>query len=466
MAATTTHAIATLANVARSTTVHHYNNVVDERDCEVVASAYFNMLACALILEHGRSDKICHRDSTPGQDHFTASLLDSWAEDSLLPKSIELQLISLTTGKGKGTDFCYLPEKEQLITGNPNVYELYAKNVYGTNILTAQPAGFIVFPEFANITPDFAHASFLEPMRPEDSGITYAGFVVVKGGTSEKTNDGGRHYFETLDDAPMHGELLAMYETFLSEQTSAAQNDSRSNKKGSRANSLFVSGRRQPYVLSKHFDLDKYNAFRKEYLEMYNDGAPTHNTPAPIHSELRWNSRLLNTGDLVVFDDRVPHRFVCRHPSERGEMVTSTVQHQGEPLVCAELSFMSTDGLSKQQFRDDQSAFITGTATLHPPRHVASNIKHGNRLENQVVRLISNQMSDNDGGANGDSGGCGGYKSYFCVNGDYYRLVKNPLLWALRGVSSNSENYFWDDYYTEMHAGQERISGTSLQMQY
>ena len=408
------------ANIMDLKACHIFHNLVDLDHCKIMLSSYVNMLAHAVLLE---ASEVHHKHtSAPEISNFINPLSSSWSDDPLISFAFELNLISYYNGKGKATQFCYNPEKDQLIHGNEDIYAIYSKIVYQDPALCIEPAGFLVLPSFSHETVSWLQRDFMQYSGCD----TYAGITVIE------ADNGGSHQIETLDGIFEHLELLKL---FFHPAT------------GHPAHRLVFSSSRNPFILPKTFDLKIYNEFRSLYNDICEnpsafDAHYNKNTyvafcknlafsgvrPKPVLSRLEWVKHRLSKGTVFIWHDCTPYRFTCCNlPSLSNPTVDECC-----PLICAEMSYVPLCNMSDTQLKGDAVAFSTRTVSPKPLRHASMVKKFGNRFEKQVVRLMTTD---------------GPYLSPLVVDGDYWLPVPNPLSSALKGLDHNGAPFMWPDYH-------------------
>lgn len=412
----------------------YFENVIEPDYCKIVLSSYMNILAHAAILES--SNVRNNVDSVPDTKSFIEPEVSEWNKDPLLQTAFDINLISSLTGKGKGTQFCFTPEKDQLIIGNYKVYDLFATHIYKTPFLLIQPSGFMVFPSH----PREEYLPWVQKNFLQSSSIpTFSAFAVLESDQDHVFS----HSIETLDAILEHRELLKVF--FDSE-------------KGHPSHRLALCSGRSPFVLPKTFNLDIYNEFREIYNELHENPNKYRNLekqnvyvafckellslsedrPKPVHTKLEWIKRFIWKGSIFAWDDRIPYRFRCF----RAPTIFPQNQPSGNPLICVELNFIPIAHRTTEEIKGDAVAFANKTVSPNPIRNASFIKKYGNRFEKQVVRLMNCEN--------------GKYESPFVVNGDYWTCLSNPLLFALKGIDENSKPFLWTDFEAILSASTRR----------
>jgi hypothetical protein len=412
--------------------VYLFTDVLARDSCKLVFSSYVNMLAHAVLLE--ASDVHQEHQELPSVSSFINQRAVSWADDPLFDHAFEMNLISFYNGKGRATQFCFNPEKDQLIYGNRQLYDIFANVIYRDPMLGIQPSGYVVFPSFSYDTVAWVQRNFMEYHRTQQPPDTYAGLVVIEADDENAFS----HHVETLDGILDHVDLLrAFFDP----------------THGHPLHRVVFSTVRIPFVLPKAFDLGIYNEFREIYNELcedpsaYDSYSPTNiyvtfckelagcdARPRPVPAKLEWVRRYLHKGSVFIWHDCTPYRFRCfRGPSASALFCASRdpAPEQGAPLVCVELTYLPLRDQSPAQIKGDAVAFATGTVSPNPIRYTSFIKKFGNRFEKQVVRLMTADKL---------------YDSPFAVRGDYWRSVTNPLLFALKGIDNDHTPFLWTDF--------------------
>ena len=393
------------------------------------------MLAHAVVLEASKVYNE-HQYTVPEVTSFIKPDVKIWNDDPLLTKAFDIHLISALNGKGKGTQFCFNPEKDQLIVGNYNVYDIFVHEIYKTHLLSIQPSGFIVFPSHHyDDTLPWVQRNFLNPANAR----SFSGLAVLEADEDHLYS----HYVETLDHILEHRELLLRF--FDPE-------------KGHPSHRMALCSGRSPFILPKSFNIDIYNEFREIYNELYEDPKKyqkleNHNVyvayckellssserPNPVFVKLEWVKRFLRKGSVFIWNDCIPYRFRCfRAPKlYRAEKLSNE-----SPLICVELNYIPIVNRTPEEIQGDAIAFANKTVSPNPIRNTSFVKKYGNRFERQVVRL----MTSSDGN----------YDSPFVTNGDYWTCIPNPLLFALKGIDDNSKPFLWTDYKIVVRSSQKK----------
>lgn len=410
---------------ATTSAIFYFQNVIPSDYCKIILSSYVNMLAHAVVLE---SSEIHHEHrEIPDVSKFIKPNEKSWENDPLIKKAFEINLISFYNGKGKGTQFCFNPEKDQLIYGNYKIYEIFSNVIYRDPFLCIQPSGFLVLPQFSYDTVPWVQKNFLEYCR--NGPNTYAGIVVIESDDDFVFS----HCVESLDGILDHVELLRAFFDPI---------------KGHPSHRVVFSSSRSPFVLPKTFDVDIYNQFREIYNEMYEDSSLYSNylhkniyvafcreilssisKPKPVLSKLEWVKHYLRKGSVFIWHDCLPYRFRCFRALSVNDLFQSS--NQENPLVCVELTYLPARNQTSIEVKGDVVAFTTRTVSPNPIRHSSFVKKFGNRFEKQVVRLMTTNSP---------------YQSPFSVEGDYWTSVANPLFFALKGIDNDSKPFLWTDY--------------------
>jgi hypothetical protein len=355
----------------------------------------------------------------------------AWNKDPLIDLAIQHVLIRLYNGKGKGTQFCFNPEKNALIYGNEDIYKLFADVIYNEPKLSVQASGFVVFPCYNYDTQAWSHSTFLNGTK----SLFYSGLAVIQ---SDDVQVEQTHYIETLDEMETHLPLLQVFFDPIM---------------GFPNHRIPFSSGKNPFVLPKAFDLNVYNTFRELYCLLHSDSAKFHSLAKnnsnlfivfcqrlvnshcllrPVGTPLVWKRTYLRRGDVFIWNDSIPFRFGCfRSPG-----IHQFQQKSHSPLVCVELDYYPYKHRTCVEIKSEATSFITGTCTSHPLRYQSFIKKNGNRFELEIVRMMTANH---------------GYTSPFCVDGDYWKTVPNRLFYALRGLDNDKRPVKWDDYFSQQN---------------
>lgn len=410
-------------------TTYYEKDVIPHKHQLIVLSSYIHMLSYAVLKESSEFDY--SHETLPDVTQFIDPQNSSWNKDPLIDLAIQYVLIKLYNGKGKGTQFCFNPEKNVLIYGNERIYQLFSDVIYNDKYLSVQASGYIVFPCYNYDTQAWSHSSFLDgPVSP-----FYSGLAVIQ---SDDENVEQTHYIETLDDV---GEHLPLLQTFFDPI------------KGFPNHRIPFSSGKCPYVLPKAFDLAAYNTFREFYCLLHSNSAKFHaisnnissgnqyisfcqelvtsaQPPWPVTTPLVWKKTYLRAGDVFIWKDSIPFRFGCfRSPG-----IHPAKQKSHSPLICVELDYYPYNLRTDAEIKGEATSFITGTCSSNPLRYQSFIKKTGNRFELEVVRMMTANK---------------GYKSPFCVDNDYWKIIPNRLFYALRGLDNEKRPVKWDDYFAQ-----------------